>query len=54
MSMIEEVSSGCTPLCFLPNGKLVCYKYGEVLICENGLVVKKNSTFVLVQGKILK
>lgn len=41
MSMIEEVSSGCTPLCFLPNGKLVCYKYGEVLICEKGLVVKK-------------
>lgn len=38
--MIEEVAVCCSPLCFLPSGKLVCYKYGDILIFEQNILVK--------------
>lgn len=30
-----------SPLCYLPSGKLVCYKDGEVIIMKDGTIIKK-------------
>lgn len=38
--MIKKVINNCIPLCYLPSGRLVCYKHGIVLIYEQGIVVK--------------
>ena len=35
----------CTPMCYLPSGKLVCYQKGYVLIFEGEFVVKKIIVF---------
>lgn len=32
--------SNTTPLCYLPDGRLVCYRLGNVIIMEDGKVVK--------------
>lgn len=34
--MIERLAAKTTPLCFMPDGRLVCYQYGDiVLYCDN-------------------
>lgn len=38
----------CSPLCFLPSGRLVCYRRGDVLILEDGKVIQ---TVLGFQGK---
>ena len=32
---IIKVKKSLSPLCFLPSGRLVCYRSGDVLILEN-------------------
>lgn len=39
------ISDNCTPLCFLPSGRLVCYKRGELLIFDNNELVYSNRLF---------
>lgn len=43
--MISCISDNCTPLCFLPSGRLVCYKRGELLIFENNELVYTHCLF---------
>ena len=40
MMQVSSVAKKTTPLCFLPNGKLLCYRYGKVLIYGNGILEK--------------
>ena len=42
---LKRISSKTSPLCFLPDGKLVCYKHGDVLIFERKKEVRKISLF---------
>lgn len=37
--MIKFVAKNMTPLCFLPSGLLVCYKYGKLYVIQNDKVV---------------
>lgn len=37
---IRKVGKNLSPLCFLPSGKLICYRRGDVLIIEDEIVKK--------------
>ena len=45
---IYKVKKSLSPLCFLPSGRLVCYRHGDVLILEDGRLVK---SILLFKGK---
>lgn len=42
---MKIIGNNLSPLCFLPSGKLVCYRQGEVLVFENGQLIKTISAF---------
>jgi hypothetical protein len=42
---IEVISQKTSPLCYLPNGKLVCYKLGFFSIYFGGLEEKRFRIF---------
>lgn len=42
---MQVLGKGISPLCFLPSVKLVCYRRGDVLIFEDGKVIKSFSVF---------
>ena len=44
-TIMKIIGNNLSPLCFLPSGKLVCYRQGEVLVFENGQLIKTISTF---------
>ena len=39
--MITEIKHRVSPLCYLPSGKLVCYKNGKILIIKDNKIVSK-------------
>lgn len=41
-----------SPLCYLPSGELVCYKYGEIIVLNNGQEQKEISVFNSTKEKI--
>lgn len=43
--MINCISDNCTPLCFLPSGRLVCYKRGNLLIFDNNEFIYSHCLF---------
>ncbi len=51
--MIKEVSVRCSPLCFLPSGRLVCYKSGDILIFEQDSLIKQFSLTTQFKEKYL-
>lgn len=51
--MIQIVGKGLSPLCFLPSGRLVCYKKGKILILEEGRVVRTIPVFGSAKERVL-
>ena len=51
--MIQVVGKGMSPLCFLPSGKLVCYSKGDILVMEQGCIIRKMPIFMSAKEKIL-
>ena len=51
--MIQIVGKGLSPLCFLPSGKLVCYKKGKILVLEEGRVIKTIPVFLSAKERVL-
>lgn len=43
--MAEVLYKHTNPLCYLPDGRLVCYQHGDVFILENGQELKRFSLF---------
>lgn len=43
--MTTKISKHTSPLCYLPSGKLVCYKYGNIEILCDGKLEKRISVF---------
>ncbi len=39
--MIKRLKRLSTPLCFLPNGQLVCYSHGRIFVYDNGSIKRK-------------
>lgn len=48
-----KILRNTTPLCYLPDGKLVCYSRGKVLIIEDQKVIKTLAVFYNVRERIL-
>ena len=44
----KTIGKNLSPLCFLPSGRLVGYRHGEVFVIENGKVIK---SFPVFNGK---
>lgn len=40
-----KLSSLFSPLCYLPSGRLVCYKLGDIVLLNNGKIEKQFSVF---------
>ena len=53
MSKVEVVQRHMQPLCFLPSGKLVAYRFGKVFILENDRVEKTIKIFSSIKETIL-
>lgn len=47
------VAKNTSPLCFIPSGKLVCYKNGNIQIIENDIVIKTIVLFSNLKEKFL-
>lgn len=43
--MIKRSSNCISPLCYLPSGKLVCYRWGKLIILEKGRIINTYSLF---------
>lgn len=50
---LKRISKGTSPLCFLLSGKLVCYRYGKLLILSEGVVIKSYQIFSSKKETIL-
>ena len=50
---LKRISSRTSPLCFLPDDKLVCYKHGDVLIFEGKKEARKFSLFNSSKERLL-
>lgn len=50
---IKRISSHLSPLCYLPSGKLVCYKLGDILLLNDGRVERKFPVFSNKKERIL-
>ena len=53
MLKITTLSKKSTPLCYLPNGNLVCYRLGDIVVYNNGQKVKTIGIFRDVKAAIL-
>lgn len=53
MSKITLLSKQTTPLCFLSDGRLVCYKHGDIIIFKDGDEVQRISLFKNIKESIL-
>lgn len=45
MSKVNVIGTHLSPLCYLPSGKLVCYKFGELRILSGDKVVERYAVF---------
>lgn len=50
---IKKIDKSLSPLCFLPSGRLVCYRHGDVLILTEGKLVKTVPFFKGKKERIL-
>ena len=50
---LKRILSKNSPLCFLPDGKLVCYKHGDFLIFECKKEVRRISLFKSLRERLL-
>lgn len=50
---LKRISSKTCPLCFLPDGKLVCYKNGDILIFDGKNEVRRLSLFNSYRKRLL-
>lgn len=51
--MVEKRMKNTSPLCFLPDGRLICYQYGDVVVLANGNIEKRYPLFKSGKEKIL-
>lgn len=50
---ITPITKQTSPLCFLPNGKLICYQRGDIVVFDENTEVKRISLFNSFKERIL-
>ena len=50
---LKRISSKTNPLCFLPDGKLVCYRQGDIVILENKSEIARFPIFYSKKERLL-
>ena len=53
MSKITQIVPHLAPLCYMPDGSLVCYQYGDILLYLNGTLLKRFSLFSGLKERLL-
>lgn len=51
--MIERITRHTTPLCFMPNGWLVCYRHGDIIVLDKGKEHKRYSVLTSKKERVL-
>lgn len=41
MAPVSKIISNTVPLCFMPNGSLVCYQHGDLIVLNDGFELKR-------------
>lgn len=49
----DSLRNNTVPLCFLPSGKLVCYRYGKLLIMQEGEIIRSYQIFSSAKEALL-
>lgn len=50
---ITRISSKTAPLCFFPNGRLLCYRMGKVLVLRDGKIESSSAIIVSKKERLL-
>lgn len=50
---IKIISDFTTPLCYMPNGCLVCYQHGDILILNEGIEIQRFPVFFSKKERLL-
>ena len=53
MSKAMLIDRQLAPLCFMPDGSLVCYQYGDILLFRDGTLQKRLSLFSGLKERLL-
>ena len=53
MQNVKRILSNTTPLCFMPDGRLVCYQHGEIVVLEKGSEIDHFPLFYSKKERIL-
>ena len=51
--MIKEIANHLSPLCFMPDGTLVCYQYGDIVLIKGDKEIKRFTIFQNRKERIL-
>ncbi len=51
--VFNHIAGQTTPLCFLPDGKLICYQYGDIVVFDKKTEVKRMPIFKTFNEKVL-
>ena len=43
--IIQRILKNATPLCFLPNGRLICYQHGDIIVLQNDVLSSRFKIF---------
>lgn len=53
MSNITLAGKQLAPLCFMPDGRLVCYRFGDIFLFREGVLLKQFSLFAELKERLL-
>lgn len=53
MNTIKKIKNNTVPLCFMPDGRLVCYCYGKIVILRNDSEEKSSSIPISYRERLL-
>ena len=51
--MIERIKRHTTPLCYMPDGRLVCYRHGDIIVLNQGKEQKRFSILTSKKERVL-
>ena len=53
MSNIQLAGKQLAPICYMPDGRLVCYRFGDIFLFREGVLLKQFSLFAELKERLL-